>query len=1052
MLLELHTNNIWKTIFNYFLMNNMKKTSTNIKMMLAATVLLLTGSQNSFAVETVVQKVNVQHQENLTLKGLVLDEAGMPVIGASVMIKGSKTGTVTDLNGRFEINAKGEATVVVSYVGYKKEEVVMRSGKVSVINLTSDGQDLDEVVVTGYGTFKKSAYAGSAATVKTESMKDVPGISVNEMLQGAAPGVTMQQASGQPGSYTALNVRGMGSFNASSSPLYVIDGVPVISGDISALGTDAGLDALSTLNPSDIESLTVIKDAAAASLYGSRAANGVIIITTKKGKVGTAKVGFKADWGFSDFAMDYRKTLSGEQRRDVLQNAFYNDYISQGYSESESTQYALEGADKYAPKPWCGYTDWRDIMFQKGSHSNYETNVSGGNDRAKYYASLGYMNQEGITLNSGLRRISARVNTEFKATNHFTFGLNTMFSDVKQDAFSEGTSYTSPFYSTVSKVTPSDPVYNEDGSWNRDFIGNGDRNPLLSMKYDSKKEYVTRFMNTLWGEYEFIDNLKFKSTLSYDYQINKSRNWYDPRTSNGDDYNGLEEDYMYERKKFNWSNQLTYKYTWNDAHNIDLLAGYEVDDQQRSYIGVESQNFATGDKHVISNGAKVSGGAGSNNGTRIISYLARANYDYMNKYFFGASYRIDGSSRLAEDSRWGSFWSLSGAWRFSDEAFFEPVKGIITDGKLRASYGINGTLPSDYYGYMGLSSLTANYNAEPGMYPSQIENKDLKWEKNRNFNVGVDLRFIDRINLTVEYYTRTTKDLLMDYPISMTTGFGSYLYNIGKVRNQGVEFELSADIFRTKDFSWTSSLNLAHNQNKVLELDGAQTEIVSGVQIHKIGKSYRTFYVYEFAGINPENGNPMFYTNDIDENGNLIKEATEELDKCNRIEYKKAEADLTGGFINTLRYKWFDLSFNLSFQLGGYAHDKWTQKVDHAGADYDLNLPAYYANAWKQPGDITDIERINVAGDYVMADYYQNTRSVHSTDFLRLRNITFGASLPKEWTKKLGINRCRFYVSGANLWTTAKYDYYDPEATYGGSTIWGTPPLKSVTFGIDLSI
>lgn len=353
---------------------------------------------------------------------------------------------------------------------------------------------------------------------------------------------------------------------------------------------------------------------------------------------------------------------------------------------------------------------------------------------------------------------------------------------------------------------------------------------------------------------------------------------------------------------------------------------------------------------------------------------------------------------------------------------------------------------------MGLSSLTANYNAEPGMYPSQIENKDLKWEKNRNFNVGVDLRFIDRINLTVEYYTRTTKDLLMDYPISMTTGFGSYLYNIGKVRNQGVEFELSADIFRTKDFSWTSSLNLAHNQNKVLELDGAQTEIVSGVQIHKIGKSYRTFYVYEFAGVNPENGNPMFYTNDIDENGNLIKEATEELDKCNRIEYKKAEADLTGGFINTLRYKWFDLSFNLSFQLGGYAHDKWTQKVDHAGADYDLNLPAYYANAWKQPGDITDIERINVAGDYVMADYYQNTRSVHSTDFLRLRNITFGASLPKEWTKKLGINRCRFYVSGANLWTTAKYDYYDPEATYGGSTIWGTPPLKSVTFGIDLSI
>lgn len=1004
-----------------------------------------------FASENDVHNANVQAQDNATLKGLVLDEAGMPVIGASVLVKGAKTGVVTDLEGRFAIKSSKDAVVVVSYVGYKKEEATVRPGKAVVINLTPDGQNLDEVIVTGYGTFKKSAYAGSASTVKTESMKDVPAVSVNEMLQGAAPGVTMQQTSGQPGSYTALNIRGMGSFNASSSPLYVIDGVPVISGDVSALGTDAGLDVLSTINPSDIENITVIKDAAAASLYGSRAANGVVVITTKKGKEGKAKVNLKADWGFSDFAMEYRPTLGGAERREVLKNSFYSDYISQGYSEKEATDYSLEDADTYAPEPWCGYVDWRDIMFKKGSHSNYEASVSGGNERAKYYGSLGYMNQEGITPNSDLRRISARVNSEFKATKDLTFGLNMMFSDVKQDAFSEGTSYTSPFYSTVSKVTPSDPVYNEDGSWNRDFIGNGDRNPLLSMMYDSKKEYVSRFFNTLWGEYEFINDLKFKTTLSYDYQINKARNWYDPRTSNGDDYNGLEEDHMYERKKFIWANQLTYKYSWESGHNIDALAGFEIDDQKRSYIGVESQNFATYDKHVISNGATVSGGSGSDNGTRIVSYLARVNYDYKNKYFAGASYRIDGSSRLHESNRWGNFWSLSGAWRFSDEDFFEPLKNIITDGKLRASYGVNGTLPSDYYGYMGLSSVTANYNAQPGMYPSQIENKDLKWEKNNNFNIGLDLRLLNRINFSVEYYTRTTKDLLMDYPISMTTGFSSYLYNIGKVRNQGVEVEISADVFKTKDFTWTPSLNLSHNSNKVLELDGTQTEIVSGVQIHKVGKSYRTFYVYEFAGVNPENGNPMFYTNDIDDNGNLVKEATEELEKCNRIEYKKAEADLTGGFINTLRYKWFDLSFNLSFQLGGYAHDKWTQKVDHRGYDYDLNLPSYYANAWKKPGDITDIERVDVNAEYLMSDYYQNTRSVHSTDFLRLRNITFGFSLPKQWTKKAGIDKCRIYASAANLWTWAAHDYYDPEATYQGSTIWGTPPLKTVTFGIDLA-
>lgn len=1020
----------------------MRKTFRNVKMFVAASALMM-------AIPTVVlansaSDMAIQQNDGTgVVRGVVVDDNGEPVIGASVTVKGTKNGAVTDVNGRFELKAPAGSTLSITYVGMERVEVKSQVGKPITVRLKSDETMLEDVVVTGYGTFKKSAYAGSASTVRTDNIKDVPTVSVNEMLQGAAPGVTLQTTSGQPGSATVLNVRGMGSFNASSSPLYVIDGVPVISGDVSALGTDAGLDVMATLNPSDIESLTVIKDAAAASLYGSRAANGVIIITTKKGSEGKTKVNLKADWGYSDFAMDYRNTLSGEQRREAWKQMFNDAY---------DAETAAEMLEDYAPVPWCGYVDWRDIMFKKGNHSNYEASLQGGNERAKYYASLGYMNQDGITLNSALRRISARMNTEFKATKHLTFGMNMMFSDVKQDAFSEGTSYTSPFYSTVSKVTPSDPVYNKDGSWNRDFIGNGDRNPLLSMEYDSKKEYVTRYMTTLYGEYEFIKDLKLKSTVSYDFQMNKSRNWYDPRTSNGDDYNGLEEDYSYERKKLVWANQMTYRHTWNEAHNLDLLAGYEVDDQKRSYIGVESQNFATYDKHVISNGALVSGGAGSDNCTRIISYLARANYDYMNKYFAGVSYRIDGSSRLAEQSRWGNFWSASAAWRFIEEGFMDSAKGWLTDGKLRASYGVNGTLPSDYYGYMGLSSLTANYNGEPGIYPSQIANNDLKWEKNHNFNIGLDLQFFDRLNLSVEYYTRTTKDLLMDYPISMVTGFSSYLYNIGKVRNQGIEVELSADIFKTKDFSWKSTLNIAHNSNEVMELDGTQTQIVSGVQIHKIGLPYRTFYLYEFAGINPDNGNPMFYTNTKDADGNIIDHtATEELETCDRIEYKHAEPTLTGGFINTLRYKWFDLSFNFSFQFGGYAHDKWTQKVDHRGYDADLNLPAYYADAWKKPGDITNIERLDYNADYIMSDYYQNTRSVHTTDYIRLRNLTFGVSLPKQWLRTIGIEKCRIYASGANLLTFAAYDFYDPEATYAGSTIWGTPPLKTITFGLDLA-
>lgn len=978
------------------------------------------------------------------ISGVVLDEFGDPVIGANIVIKGSQIGTTTNENGQFEVSGVTTGTLVISYIGYTTQEIKVKPGKALTINLVPDQQNLDEVVVTGYGTFKKSAYAGSAATVKASSVKDVPAISLNEMLQGAAPGVTMSSNSGIPGSATSLSIRGMGSFNASNSPLYVIDGVPVLSGNMSSLGTDSGLDALATLNPSDIESLTVIKDAAAASLYGSRAANGVIVITTKRGQVGKAKVNFKADWGFSDFAMPFRKTLSGDERRQALQEAFYNDYIKD-YSEEEAKQYTEEDLDIYAPMPWCGYTDWTKELFKKGNHQNYEASISGGNDQAKYYASLGYMNQEGITANSGLERISGRVNVEFKASNKLTIGLNSLFSSVNQDTYGEGTSYTSPFYSSVSKLTPSDPVYNQDGSWNRDFIGNGDRNPILSQTYDSKHEYVTRHFNTLWAQYEFIKDLKFKTTLSYDYQVNKSKNWYDPRTSNGDDYNGLQEEYVYQRKKLVWANQLTYDLTWNDDHHADFLLGFETDDQSRDYVHAETQNFATSSKHELSNGAIKSEAGGSANGIRLVSYLGRVNYDYKNRYFAGASFRVDGSSRLHESQRWGSFWSASAAWRLIEENFMENTKEWLTDAKLRASYGVNGTLPSDYYGYYGLSSLTANYNGQPGIYPSQIENKDLKWEKNKNFNVGIDLGFWNRLNLTFEYYNRTTTDLLMDYPISMTTGFSSYLYNIGRVRNQGFEIDLRAQAIKMKDFSWTINFNLSHNANKVLELDGIQTEMMSGWFIHKVGLPYRTFYVYEFAGIDPEDGEPMFYTNDD------THEPTKELIDAYRIEYKHAEPALTGGLINTLNYKWFDLSFNFSYQFGGYGFDRWTQKTEHRGIDCDLSIPAYYQDRWKKPGDIATYEKMDAGADYALYDYYTNTRSIHSTDFIRLRNLTFGVTMPKKWTQKMNISRCRVFLSGNNLLTFAAYDYYDPESVNGGSSSWGTPPLKTMTFGIDLA-
>ena len=991
-------------------------------------------------------------QQKTKLNGAVVDETGEAIIGANVIVKGTTNGCTTDLDGHFTLDVDHlPVTLMVSYIGYIRQEIKVTSAKTIKVEMAPDNNLMDEVVITGYGTFKKSAYAGSAASVKGETLKDVPAISFKDLLQGNAPGVQFTSSSGQPGASSSLRIRGMGSFNASNSPLYVIDGVPMRSGTINTMSSDAGLDIMSTINSSDIESVTVIKDAAAASLYGSRAANGVVLITTKKGKAGKPSISLKADWGSSDFAMDYRPIMGGEERRQYIYDGLVAGQIKKGKSEADAMAYADKEIDDYAPVPWCGYTDWDDVLFKKGNHQSYEASLSGGTDRFKYYSSLSYLKQDGIAINSGLERISGRLNVDFQATSKLKLGANVLFATVNQDVYSEGTSYSSPFYTSRNAVVPSDPIYNEDGSWNRDLIRIGDRNPLLSATYDYQREYVTRTFNTIYGEYEFIKDLKFKSTFSYDYVITKGKDWSDPRTSNGDDINGGMSKKYYEYNKMVWANQVSYKTSIARDHHIDALVGYEIDDQYRDYLSGYATNFATHDKNQISNGMKTESVGGNDTRTRMVSYLTRLNYDYKNKYYLGGSFRTDGSSRFQRDNRWGSFWSISGAWRIIEEEFMSPTKDWLTDLKIRASYGVNGTLPSDYFGYMGLSSLTNGYLEQPGIIQSQLRNDDLQWETNYNLNLGLDFALWNRINVTLEYYTRTTKNLLMDRPISMTTGFSSYLMNIGEVKNKGVELEISSTNIQTKDFSWNTTFNISHNKNKIVTLDGMQTEIKSGSQIRKVGKSYRTFYMIEFAGINPETGAPQFYTNDVDENGNYIKDITEEINKAHAIVLDKhAEPNAIGGLSNTLRYKWFDLNFMFSYQFGGYSYDNWAQKTEHGGNDLEANIPSYYKDSWKKPGDVTKYELFYEKPSVAM-NKVTTTRRLHSTDFIRLKTLTFGFTVPKDWTRKIGIENVRLYASANNLWTWAAYDYYDPEAVSGGTAIWGTPPLKTVTFGINVN-
>lgn len=924
-----------------------------------------------------------------------------------------------------------------------------------VIIMEDDNFGLEEVILTGYGTIKKEAYAGSASIVNMEKLADVPVSSIGSLLQGAASGVQVSNSSGQPGGSTQIRIRGVGSFNASNDPLYVIDGVPVISGNVSAIGSNAGLDILSTISPSSIESMTVIKDAAAASLYGSRAANGVIIITTKKGKVGATKINFKTEMGFSDFAVNHRPFMDGDERRETIYEGLINEGIYyNSLDQAAATAYADANIDRYAKKPWTGqWTDWKEILFRQGTYTNNEISISGGTDKLKYYSSLGYTDLQGISVMGYMKRLSGRLNFSYEATDRLNFGANMMFSSVEQSTNTEGSSYLSPFYSVFNTVTPRDVPFNEDGSYAWDFPRNGTgRNPKAYADLSYLNENNIRAFNTIFAGYKVMDGLNLKSTLSYDFNMNKGASFAHPLTSYPAQPGTISKS-IYDRRSTVWSNSVQYMKTLAESHHLDALVAYEITDYSRDHVSGSKENLANWNMVELDNFSVSRSVDGSMRGYRMLSYISRINYDYNGTYYAGASFRRDGSSRLAPESRWGNFWSVSGAWRISNEPFMQGLTNVFPEIRLRASYGVNGTLPSGYYDYMGLSSYGADYNSLPGIVETQFMNSNLKWETNYNTNIGLDFSIQNKLRVSVEYYNKLTKDLLMNEPTSLTTGFSSILSNIGEMQNQGVELELVSTILNKPELNWTSSFNISHNDNKILVLDGIQTSIVSGSQIRMVGKPYNTFYLREFAGIDPADGTTWFYTNTIDPNGNYVKEKTKDLNTANAIPLESPYPKLIGGLTNNLRYKLVDFGLTFTYSLGGYSYDSAAGKLDKEGTTngLDANIPIYYRDRWRNPGDISDYGIYIANNKWDLADGYSNSRRIHSTDHIRLKNISLGFTIPSKVTDYLKLDRARLFSSASNLWTLSKWEMYDPEVGADGVMGWQTPQLKTVTFGLDVT-
>ncbi|MDL2231531.1 TonB-dependent receptor [Porphyromonadaceae bacterium OttesenSCG-928-L07] len=970
------------------------------------------------------------------ITGSVIDKNDKQALpGVSVTVKGSQptVGTITNSEGNFSIQVNNNSTLTFSFIGMLSQEVIIDGSQSNfTIELTSETETLDEVIVVAYGTQKKSSFTGSATSVSGDrTFKDLPVQSFEQALQGATPGVVVSGSSGQPGGAINIRIRGTGSMNATNNPLYVIDGVPVIAGDIGVSNIKnqtREFNSMTSINPADIESITVLKDAAAASLYGSRAANGVILITTKQGKKGKTTINFKASYGISDWAVKNREMLNGDQQHELAYEGFYNEAILyKNYSEADAQAYAQSYAQTYAPK-LDKYSDWEKALFNDhGTNQSYEFSAQGGGENTTFYASLGYKKDVGMSDASKLEGFSGKINISHKA-DKLSIGANISLSKQYSHVNSEGSAYSNPYFTTRSYYKPNFNIYNEDGSYNEGFPFADLKIPnvVKDAQLDKNTADLFRSINTLWASYEFIKGLIFKQTVSYDFIFNETTTYWPANSNNGAIHNGMMIKTPYQHRNLYSSSILTYTTKIADLHHLDLLVGWDVDDKQKRYTQAAGKNYSGIKLPELINSSVPTGASSLYYDDHLYSLLSRVNYDYNDKYYLSGTYRRDGSSRLGSNNRWGDFWSASLAWRITQEEFMQNITWL-NDLKLRASYGVNGTLPTDLYGHLDLFGTGEDYQDEPGEAPKNVPNPDLAWEKNHNLDIGLDVTLFHRIYLTLDYYLKNTKDLIQEVPISYTTGFAKSLQNVGSMRNRGIEIDLSADIFKHAAVKWHTGLALAHNKNEVTKLyDGK--EIVDNASFRAIreGESYYSFWVREWAGVDPETGEELWVSNALNEDGTLNKELTKDPAKAQRTIVGKADPKLTGGWRNTVSWKGLTLNALFSFSVGGKILDMFpVTYTDTDGGKPLLGISKRQLDRWQKPGDKTNVPRRIANYKYTN---YGSDRFMYKSDHLRLKSVSLSYDLPANLLNRAGLKTVRVFASGSNLLTWKHKDnILDPE-------------------------
>ncbi|QIY91379.1 SusC/RagA family TonB-linked outer membrane protein [Chryseobacterium gallinarum] len=939
-------------------------------------------------------------------------------------------------------------------------------------------KEIDEVVVVAYGKAKRTSYTGSVATISSDKINNRPVTNITKALEGQVPGIQTTSSSGQPGATSTIRIRGIGSISASSDPLYVVDGIPF----------DGNLNAIS---PNDIESISVLKDATASALYGSRGANGIIIITTKSGKKGEARVNFNISQGFSGRAVKDYQQVSTDQYFELYWEAMRNGYQSGKVSAQQAAQMATDNIASGAglsinpygagyPKPvgtdgkllpgakalWND--DWRDILQRVASRNQVDLDISGGSEKSNYFFSLGYLDDKGMAIESGFKRYNTRLKLNSEVKKWLNVGVNLSYTNSIQQAPPSSDSKSSNIIQAARVIPSFYPYYerNPDGSYVLDAAGNRiydfgkyrptsalqNQNAAATLPLDKNENKEDNFSGKGFLDFTFLPELKFRSSFSVDL-VNYNGHYYsNPLIGQGSETNGSVTKSNSRTLSYTTSNILTFDKKWG-KHHFNVLGGQEFYKYDYQTISGSRTQFSLPYYYEPDGAALLGSFSGNSDKVSLLSFLGKVEYDFNNTYFLSFSGRADGSSRFSPDNRWGKFWSVGGSWKISNEELIKNLN-IFNQLTLRASYGGQGNdkllRPNGsplYYAYQELYRFYNNLG-EAGTVLEKAATANVKWETNLNLNVGLEFGILkNRIKGNIEYFKRQSQDLLFNMPVAPSLGISDFPANIGTIQNTGFEFSLFTTPVKKDDFQWDLDINLSTLSNKVTRLP--KGSIVTGTKLLQEGGSVYDFYIPEWAGVDPGNGKPLWKTISQDANGNTIEGTTSEYAKATRTLQGSALPKVTGGVSTNIIYKNFDFSALLTFKIGGKILDTDYTSLLHNGSAGGRAWSVEMLNRWTPDNPYTDVPALSTTTNNWTST---SSRFLYSGTYARLKNVSLGYTLPADYFEKIGLKKFRIYIQAENLLTFYKHKGMDPEQALDGTTYYRYPAMRTITFGLQATL